>query len=328
MSTSVSSDEAVSGPVPAAQTVKYSVLIPVYNSADLVGRTIDRTVAFFKEQDLSYEIVLVNDGSRDRSWQVIKEKASRTPNVVAINLLRNYGQHMANFCGLQYVTGDYVITLDDDLQNPPEEIIHLISKAQEGHDVVFGQFRAKRHSLARKLGSKLIGLINHYIFHKPKGLAVSNFRILRRDVVDRIRTYRAHYPYTTGLALLFSNNPANVTVAHREREQGKSNYTLFQIAKLVMTILFSYSSFPLRLSAALGFAVAIGSFSIGGFFLVHRFVSGTEVPGWTTLVVLLAFFNGVSTLMLSMLGEYVIRVLNQISVAQPYDVIEKVTKDG
>lgn len=303
---------------------KYSVVIPVFNSEAIVGTTIDKTVSFFEREGLAYELILVNDGSPDRSWDVIRERALSDKNVIAVNLLKNYGQHMANICGLRHSTGDWVITMDDDLQNPPEEIAHLIRVAEEGHDVVFGRFETKRASMIRSLGSKAIGLINRRIFGQPRDLAVTNFRIMSRDVVARICASQSAFPYITGLALLNSRSPANVEVRHQPRAQGNSNYTIPRIARLVMTILFSYSLFPLRLTAVLGAIIAAMSFGIGGVYLALAAVRGTGVPGWTTVVVLLAFLNGVTILMLSMLGEYTIRTLNQVSNSEPYHVVDVV----
>lgn len=301
---------------------KYSVVIPVYNSAATVGETIDRTVAFFEGHGYDYELVLVNDGSRDRSWDVLREKALENPHIVAINLLRNYGQHTALFCGFQESTGDYLITIDDDLQNPPEEIIHLINKAHEGHDVVFGRYRKKRHGLYRRLGSLLIRAINRRIFHQPKGLVLTNFRIIRRDVVDRICSYRTHYPYIQGLALMFSINPSNVWVEHQGRLVGMSNYNLFKIIELVMRILFNYSAYPLRLVSMVGIVISALSLLRGLYYLGKAIFIGVSVPGWTTVVVLLSFFNGITIFILSMLGEYTVRLLNQTSSTESYVVKE------
>lgn len=303
---------------------KYSVVIPVFNSERIVGDTIDRTVAFFESRGLAYEVILVNDGSPDRSWDVISERARNNKNLVAVNLLRNYGQHAANMAGFRHATGDWVVTIDDDLQNPPEEIEKLIATAEEGHDLVFGRFETKQASGVRTLGSRMIGLINRRIFGQPRDLVVSNFRLIRRDVVDRMCATRTAYPYITGLALLNSRDRANVTVRHDARAHGKSNYSTRRILKLVMTILFSYSLFPLRLSALLGAAIAGLSFTIGTAYLVLALVRGTGVPGFASVVVLLAFLNGVTILMLSMLGEYTIRTLNQVSAAEPYHVVEVV----
>jgi polyisoprenyl-phosphate glycosyltransferase len=304
----------------------YSIVIPVYNSEAIVGRTVERVVEVFEGAGLRYEIVLVNDGSPDHSWAVISEIARTTPHVVALNLLKNYGQHHANLAGFMESRGDYVITMDDDLQNPPDQALLLIDTALQGHDVVFGRFERKAAAGYRQIGSKLISMINRRVFGQPDDLAVSNYRILRRDVVNRICAARTAHPYVTGQALMFSNNPGNVTVRHDARAVGKSNYNLVRILRLVLTILFSYSSYPLRAAALAGFALAAVSFLLGVFYLVHGIVSNTQLPGWTTLVVLLSAFNGFIIAMLSMLGEYVVRTLNAVSVEHSFHVIERVTE--
>lgn len=144
---------------------KYSVVIPVYNSEKLVAETVMETVAFFKKNGLPhYEIMLVNDGSPDNSWAIISDLAKTVPGVRAINLLKNYGQHTAVYCGIINATGDYIITMDDDMQNPPEEIIKLIVKIQEGYDLVFARFEQKQHASYHKLGTRLIGYFNKKIF--------------------------------------------------------------------------------------------------------------------------------------------------------------------
>jgi len=306
----------------------YSVVIPVFNSEPIVGSTIARTVAFFAAQDLSYEVILVNDGSTDGSWEVVRHAVTRFPHVRAINLLRNYGQHNANLCGLRATKGDYVITMDDDLQNPPEEIIHLIREAMNGSDVVFGKFRHKHASAHRNLGTKVIGLMNRRIFGQPSDLVVSNFRILRRDVVDRICASRSAYPYITGQALLYSSRRTNVEVEHATRAVGKSTYSPIRIGRLVLRILFSYSLFPLRFSAAIGFMISLLSFLLGAGFAVRHLLGDSKVTGITTVIVLLAFLNGVVILMLSMLGEYVLRTLNQVTESGSYHVLEEIGADG
>ena len=325
---SPSSPSPTPPPSTATERPKYSVVIPVFNSEAIVGATIERTCAFFDEHDLDLELILVNDGSRDRSWQTIAEHAARDPRIVAIDLLRNSGQHTANYCGIRHATGDFVVTMDDDLQNPPEEIVHLIAKAAAGHDLVMGRFRQKRHSLFRRWGSGMILLINRRIFHQPHDLVASNFRLIRRDVVDRICAYRTTFPYITGLALMFAHSPANVDVEHHPRTVGQSNYDLLRIARLVMRILFSYSSFPLRLVAMTGIVIAASSFVLGSFYIVKNLFGNVEVAGWTTLVVLLSFFNGVTLLILGMLGEYVIRLLQQTSTDSGYHVRQIVSRDS
>lgn len=312
----------------AMRGATYSVVIGVFNSADIVGATIDRTLAFFRDHGLAVEIICVNDGSRDDSWQVLLSKAAEHPQVVLVNLLRNYGQHNANLCGFRRARGDWIVTMDDDLQNPPEEILKLLVEAATGdRDVVFGAFERKQADHHRRLGSHLIGMINRRVFGQPRDLVVTNFRLLRRDVVDRISADRSAYPYITGLSLLYSRNRGNATVVHAPRPTGRSNYNLLRIARLVLTILFSYSAFPLRLSAVFGAVVAALAFAIGGVYLIAGLSGNIRVEGWTTLIVLLSFFNGVTILMLSMLGEYIVRTLNQTSSREPYHVIEVVNGD-
>lgn len=306
----------------------YSVVIPVYNSQDIVGETLRRTAAFFEERVLPYEIIAVNDGSRDGSWAVLEAAARANPAIVAIDLLRNSGQHNANLCGFRAARGDWVVTMDDDLQNPPEEIAHLIEKAREGHDLVIGRFHAKQHASYRRLGSRLVRWINQRVFGQERDLVLSNFRLVHRDVVDRVCAYRGPFPYIPGLCLRYSGSRANAPVEHHARRVGSSNYDLRRILVLLSTILFNYSSFPLRLVAGLGLATALVSLLLGLYFLVAGLLGDTSVPGWTTIVVMLAFFNGVTLLMLAMLGEYVVRIINQLNMADPYFVRKVVRQDG
>lgn len=307
--------------------LKYSVVIPVYNSEKVVGETVARTRAFFEAAKLDFEIILVNDASPDGSWRVISALARADRRIKAIALLRNYGQHNANLCGFRHATGDWLVTMDDDLQNPPEEITHLIAKAAEGHDLVLGRFRTKMHASYRRWGSKVVNWLNGRIFDKPEGLTLSNFRLLHKDVVRRICDYQSPFPYIPGLALMFSASPANVDVDHQPRRVGASSYTFSRIAKLVATILFNYSSFPLRLVMGVGLVVSLLSFLFGIAILIKGLVHGSAVPGWTTLVVLLAFFNGMLMLMVGILGEYMVRLLTQASGRSSYQVREVVDLD-
>lgn len=305
-------------------SVKYSIVIPVFNSEKVVDKTIDKTVAFCRKQGIEFELLLINDGSSDKSWDVLKTKASEYQEVRAINLLQNYGQHVANLCGFENASGDYIITMDDDLQNPPEEIPKLIEKAAEGYDLVLGQFKQKKHSLFRRIGSKLVGLINQKVFNAPKDLVLTNFRLIRRDVIERVCSYKASYPYIPGLVVKFSSSRANVLVEHHKREVGESNYNLWRIAKLVSEILFNYSSYPLRFVAGLGLVMSAFSFLLSLFYLVSTLVDGSSVPGWATVVVLLSFFNGMTLFVIGMVGEYLVRLINQSSNSDMYHIKDTV----
>ena len=308
------------------QTPTYSVVIPVYNSARIVATVVERSVAFFRTQGWSCEIILVNDGGRDASWAVIAELARSHESVIAINLLRNYGQHNAVFAGMHQSRGAFVITIDDDLQNPPEEISHLVRVANEGqHDVVFGKFQQKKHSLVRRIGSGIIRTMNNRIFLCPAAITPSNFRLMRRDVVTRMLDYKTSYPYTTGLALMFAHSVGNASVQHLERAEGKSNYNLYKIISLVLRILFNYSIWPLRLVTLTGFAISFVSFLIGVIVVARKLLDNIQIEGWTGIIVMLAVLNGLIILMLGMLGEYVIRILQHLNSRETFYIKEIVT---
>jgi len=291
----------------------YSVVIPVYNSEKIVAKTIQAVVSFFETNGLEYQLILVNDNSKDGSWEVIAGQAEKNKKIVAINLFKNYGQHSAIFHGFKYVKGDYVITLDDDLQNPPSEMIHLIKKAAEGYDLVFGKFRQKQHHPVRKLGTKVVGYLNKKIFNKPDDITLTNFRIIKRDIIEKVIGFRTGYPYIPGLVLMFASKIANVEVEHHKRAVGESNYTVGKILQLIGRILFNYSSFPLRIASLLGFFIAFLSFIAGFGYIINNIISGTSVQGWTTLVVLISFLGGFIILMLGMVGEYLVRIMNEQS---------------
>lgn len=296
----------------------FSAVIPVFNSQDIVRETVLQTIRFFESKGHRYEIILVNDGSSDDSWDVISSLALEHERVKAIDLLRNYGQHHANLCGFRAAKGDYVITLDDDMQNPPREIEKLIEVAAGGYDLVIGRFKEKKHSFIRRLGSKLIGYINRKIFLGEKDLVLTNFRIIRRDVVDRICASKSYSPYIPGLVLMFSSNRKNVWVDHCPRPVGSSNYSMYRILRLVSTVLFNYSSIPLRFMAAFGFVLSLLSLLLALFYFLKAIFAGASIPGWSTLVILLSFFNGILLLLISVVGEYVVRLLKENVSTESY----------
>ncbi|MCH2147575.1 MAG: glycosyltransferase family 2 protein [Phycisphaerales bacterium] len=308
--------------------MKYSVVIPVFNSQDIVSETVSRVENFFTEQKLAFEIILVNDGSSDDSWSTIKALATSNANVIAINLLRNYGQHSANLCGFKYSTGDWIVTIDDDLQNPPEEIGKLIKQSMNGAPLIIGKFKQKKHASYRKIGSYLIQKINKRIFKTPDGIVLTNFRLIHRTIIDKICEYRTSYPYVTGLSVLFAHTIENVEVEHHPRGVSKSNYDFLRIAKLVSAILFNYSSYPLRIVSLSGGIFAIFSFTLGAIYLFRSLVFGSTTPGWPTLVVLLSVFSAIIMSMLSMIGEYLVRLVNQTSYSESYVVREIIESDA
>ena len=235
----------------------YSVVVPVYNSEGIVGETVDRIVAEFEQQGLRYELILVNDGSRDGSWEVIADKARENPHVVALNLLRNYGQHNANLAGFREATGDYVITMDDDLQNPPDQTLLLIDEAmtrprrrvrpvreQEGRRLPAARQQADRDDQPPHLRPA----------QRPGRLQLPD-PAPRRGRPDLRLADGVPLHHRPGAAVLQQPRQRARSATSRARS-GTSTYSMTRILRLVFTILFSYSSFPLRLAAAVGFVIA------------------------------------------------------------------------
>jgi glycosyltransferase involved in cell wall biosynthesis len=303
--------------------LKYSLIIPAYKSAGFIDKTIEAVLAATSAHQLDIEIILVNDGSPDNTWHVIKSLAANDARIRAVNLLKNYGQHNAVLCGMSVAKGEYLITLDDDLQNPPDQIIHLIRKAQEGdHDLVFGKFLEKKHSFVRRLGSKVIGYLNGKIFDKPEHITLSNFRIIRRDLAERVLNHKTAHPYIPGMLLLYAASIANVDVQHQERLDGVSNYTLSKIIALTSRLLINYSSYPLRLLSTIGLGLSTISLLLAVIYLIKGIFEGSPVPGWTTLAVLVSFLGGFMIAMLGLIGEYLSRILDQLSVESSYCIKE------
>lgn len=305
--------------------MELSIVIPVYNSGEFITNTVEQVLNVIKENKYKAEVVLVNDGSKDNSWEVISSIANKESEVKAINLLKNYGQHNAVLCGFEYAKGQYIITMDDDLQNPPSEIVPLFSKAREGgYDLVFGQFKDKKHASYRKWGSRFVGYLNSKVFNKPKNLILTNFRIVKSDVVKRVLQHKTAYPYIPGLLLMYASNMSNVMVEHHERKDGKSNYTFRKIGSLVGRLLINYSSYPLRMLSFIGLIVSLISFFVAISYLVIGLFSHSTVPGWTTLVVLISFFGGFIIALLGVIGEYLSRILEQLSSHSSYFISEVV----
>lgn len=302
----------------------YTIVIPVYRSEKIVATTVDTTLSLMRSNGYRSEIILVNDASPDRSWEVISRLAEEHDEIRAINFLHNYGQHTAVYCGIKEAKGDFIITMDDDLQNPPSEIPKLINKIDEGYDLVFAEYKQKMHGGFRKLGTKVIGYLNAEIFGKPKDLKLTNFRIFTKETAERLTQYRTNYPYIPGLLLMHAGKMANVVTEHHARSEGSSNYNLWRIGKLVARLLFNYSSYPLKVVSTSGIVVSIISFSAGVYFIFKSLFAGVEVQGWTTIVVLLSFLCGFILVVLGIMGEYLARLMNQMASSTPYLIRERI----
>lgn len=283
--------------------MKLSVIIPVYNSEKTIRQLIEKLQATLSE--ISFEIVMVNDGSRDRSEQVCRELSDAYANVRFISLRRNYGEFNAVMCGLNWAYGNYCVMIDDDFQNPPEEILKLVETAESGdYDVVYTYYAKKQHSVGRNMGSRFVNWLTSYLLNKPKDLYLSSFKLIRQEVVQEIIKYHGPYPYIDGLIFRITRNIGTVQVAHQKREEGASNYTFHKLISLFLNILFCYSSLPIRLFVPIG----VGLFSLGFLlllFLTIQWIIGPDPKGWQVVTATIIFIGGIQCMLLSVLGEYI-----------------------
>ena len=284
-----------------------SLVIPVYNGARTVGALVDALAGLSIPG--GHEVVLVNDGSPDDSEAVCRALAKRTDvPVTFVNLSRNFGEHNAVMAGLSFARGDYVITMDDDLQNPPEEVARLVAYAKsEQLDVVYTRYRTKQHALWRNLGSRFANWAANLVLEKPKGLYLSSFRCISAFVVENVLRYQGPYPYIDGLILQVTDNVGSLEVMHLPRAEGRSNYTLRRLVRLWLNMFINFSIIPLRFSALMGFITSI----LGVIWAVIVIVEALTVrppEGWASLMVAVLLLSGLQLMLLGVVGEYLGRV--------------------
>ncbi len=288
--------------------MKCSVVIPVYNSRDSLPRVVRGIFGVFASRREALEVVLVNDGSRDDSWGAIRELAAGDERIVALNLMRNFGEHNAVMCGLNHVSGDVVVIMDDDGQNPPEMIPRLLDEWQKGFDVVYGHYERKRHHWFRNLGSRFNDRVATVLLGKPRDLYLCSFKALSRALVDEIVRYTGPYPYVDGLVFRSTRNIGTVLVEHSARSEGRSGYTLRKLLRLWLNMSTNFSLLPLRLSVFIGLLASLAGFVLGVAFVIEK-LRHPEIPvGWASLVVAVVTFSGIQLLVLGVIGEYLGRL--------------------
>ncbi len=325
---------ATPSPAPGAdvrptEEPELSVVIPVCDEELTLPALIERTLATCRGMSRSFELILVNDGSRDASPQILREAATREEELVVINFNRNYGQHAAVYAGFQASRGEIVVTLDADLQNPPEEIPRLVEKMAEGFDVV-GSVRAQRRdSLPRRLASRLMNRVTCH----ATGAQLSDYgcmlRAYRRKVVDALCELREISTFVPVLADMFARRVTEITVAHCERSQGSSKYGLLQLIRLQFDLLTGFTLLPLRLTMGLGVVMSVLSFGAALALAIGRLFLGAEwaASGVFTLFAGVFFFLGVLLFSVGLLGEYVGRIYMVVR-RRPRYVIREVLRSA
>jgi len=306
-----------------ASKTSLSVIIPVYNSGDILPLLAERLGASLKEICPEYEVLLVNDGSGDNSWGVIQDLARKYPFIRGINLMRNFGQHNALLCGIRAARFEYLVTMDDDLQHPPEEIYRLVDEIGKGFDVVYGIPQKLVHSPWRNFSSKF----TKYFLAKVLGISrikyLSAFRIIRRDIREAFVNFDSPSVIIDALLTWGTNNFGIVEVNEQQRSIGHSNYTLAKLIKVTMVVLTGFSTFPLRFASILGFAFTLFGIAVLVYVLA-RTVSEGSIPGFPFLASIVSIFSGVQLFTLGIFGEYLARIFTR-SMNQPAYMIQATT---
>ncbi len=290
----------------------YSIIIPVYNSERTIVELCNRLITVFdKVIQKPVEIILVNDGSHDNSWQIMKNIHNEDQRIKIIRLSRNFGQHSALFCGLKFAKGDYVITMDDDLQHPPEEIPKLIQFMIDNPDMdaVIGQYESKKHSWWRNLGSTIMKQIMQSIYGLKRKHKSSSFKLIRSKIAKEMTATTAHRPRIGQLLVFATNNIGYIEVRHDLRKYGNSGYSLVRLAKDFLSNIINNSVFILHLTSMVGFVSAFISVALFLYYLVKYLTVGIAVSGFTSIVLINLFYFGIILFSLGVVGEYLIRIL-------------------
>ncbi len=308
----------------------YSVVVPVYNSDHMLEELYTRVSQVFDtviRED--FELILVDDGSKDHSYEVMKKLRGRDRRVKIIQMARNFGQHPALLCGFAHARGDFIITMDDDLQHPPEEIPKLVSEMnrRDDVDVIIASYEGRKHGFIRRLGTKLSVWATSRMLGKDPDLEITSFRLIRRFIVDAILQTNTYLPQIGNLLVLTSNRIINVPVRHDPRAYGKSGYSFRRLARDLIFDITAHSAFPLIVVRNIGILSFIFSFCLGIFYLIRYFLYGTSVEGWTSLMLVCLAFFGLTLLSIGIIGMYLMNILNEAKKMPHYVVRREETDD-
>jgi undecaprenyl-phosphate 4-deoxy-4-formamido-L-arabinose transferase len=302
-----------------------SVVVPVYKSGPTLDNLYNRVRAVADEMTDLWELILIDDASNDGTFEYMQKLRESDQRVRIVRFAKNAGQPHATLCGLQRARNEIVFTLDDDLQNPPEEMPRLLAKLDEGYDLVIGKLDAKKHSPWRNLASWLVHSLATHITGKPKDISMSSQRCMSKRAAASIGSYTGSNPYMT--ALIFSSVPldriTNLDVSHDERSMGASTYTLGKLIKLTSFLLINHSRLPLRFVAVWGFFLSAMSLCFTAWIIVKVMFFGSSVTGWPSLAVLITFLCGNIFLCIGILGEYIGRILQENARANQFPIFDE-----
>jgi dolichol-phosphate mannosyltransferase len=300
----------------------FSVVSPCYGAPELVAPLVDRLVAALSSLSPNFEIVLVNDACPRGSWAEIEKACAREPRVVGINLSRNFGQHYAITAGLDHARGDWVVVMDCDLQDQPEEIPKLHAKAREGFDIVFGRRVDRKDSLLKTLPGDAFAWLMAWLTGVKGDRTIGNFSLIARPVVEACRQLRERDRAYAMVVHLVGFRRAYVDIDHAARPSGKSSYTFRKLLDFAIQNIVAASTRPLRLSIRLGFYIALASLALVILLVTRFLVQGVAVAGWTSLAVLISFLFGLLFMQLGVIGLYLGKTFDEVKKRPLYFVAE------
>lgn len=303
--------------------IDISVVIPVYKNEPFINELVSRLKVILDTITHDFEIILVNDDSPDNSWELIKRNAANDPRITGIRFARNFGQHTAITAGVDYCSGHWLVVMDGDLQDKPEEITKLYQKAREGYDVVFARRQVRKDNFLKKTISKFFYKILDLLVDGQIDPAVANFGIYSRKVIDYFKKMRERSRLFPLIIRWLGFKTAYVEVEHGKRTSGKSAYTFSKKINLALDTIISMSNKPLKISIKLGFLISFISFLLGLWLIVKYLVWGIPVMGWTSMMVSLYFIGGLLLSMIGVLGVYMGKVFDEVK-NRPLYVIDEV----
>ncbi|BCB27174.1 UDP-4-amino-4-deoxy-L-arabinose-oxoglutarate aminotransferase [Sulfurimicrobium lacus] len=294
-------------------TPDVSVIIPVYNEEEGLQSLFDRLYPALDKLQTSYEIVFINDGSRDRSAAILREQFQKRPDVTRVILFNgNFGQHKAIMAGFEHCRGKKIVTLDADLQNPPEDIGNLLAKMDEGYDYVGSIRRQRSDSWWRHVASRAMNHLRERITHIKMTDQGCMLRAYSRDIIDTINQCNEVNTFIPALAYSFARHPTEITVGHEERAAGESKYSLYSLIRLNFDLMTGFSIVPLQMFSMIGIAVSIFSAFFVVFLMIRRLIVGPEAEGMFTLFAIAFFLIGIALFGIGLLGEYVGRIYQEV----------------
>jgi len=307
-----------------SKTPYISVVTPVYGCGDCLEQLYNRLKITLSTINDNFEIIMVNDASLDNAWDIITQLAKQDDRIKGINLSRNFGQHKAITAGLDYASGEWIVVMDCDLQDKPEEIIKLYNKAQEGYDVVFGRRAVRQDSFLKKLSSKLFYKMFDYFTDTKTDNTIANFSIISKKVLLTLRRYKEQNRSYALFVNLVGFKRADIDIIHASREIGESSYTLSKLINLAIDGIVSQSNKPLKLSIKFGFLISFIAFIYALWLILRYMIYGINVAGWTSVMVSIYLIAGLLFLNLGFLGLYIGKIFDETKNRPLYIIDDKI----